>query len=256
MEEQVREIARMQGADLVGFGSVDRFSDAPERFHPAHILPGAQSVISFAVALSYGGILAVRNRISKYPYQYEYHVVNDQLDIIAHTVANFLEREGYPSVPIPVHLRPPDGSNYFFSQRHAAVACGLGDLGWNQLFISPQFGTRQRLSCVISRARLEPDPLVKERLCDRCFTCVENCPSSAHSKEPGPVVVIGDKQVQVGTFDRSRCSVADGGSMGIWCDEEPREGRDLGHNLAGQGVHWCGYCVAFCRKGDRFDGGG
>ena len=30
LEEQVREIARMQGADLVGLGSVDRFSDAPE----------------------------------------------------------------------------------------------------------------------------------------------------------------------------------------------------------------------------------
>ena len=41
-----------------------------------------------------------------------------------------------------------------------------------------------------------------------------------------------------------------GGSMGVWCDEEPQKDRKLGRNLAGQGVHWCGYCVAFCPLGD------
>ena len=250
LEQDIKELAKNLGADLVGIGSVDRFSNAPENLHPVHILPGSQSVISFAAALSYGGILAVRNRVSKYPYQYEYHVVNDQLDIIAHTVSNFLERQGFASVPIPMHLGAPDGSGPFFSQRHAAVACGLGDLGWNHLFISPEFGTRQRLSSVITRVKLEPDPLVKEQLCDRCFVCVDKCPPKAHSKDPGPKVMIGDKEVQVGAFDKSRCGISDGGSMGVWCDEEPNRDRKLGHNLAGQGVHWCGYCVAFCSLGD------
>ncbi len=234
----------------MGIGSVDRFAGAPENLHPAHILPCAQSVVSFAVALSYGSVLAVRNRVSKYPYQYEYHVVNDQLDIIAHTVSNFLERKGFPSVPIPAHLPPPDGSGHFFSQRHAAVACGMGDLGWSHLFISPQFGTRQRLSAVITGAELQQDPLVEDRLCDRYFGCVEKCPPKAHSEEGGPRVVIGDREIQVSTFDKSRCGIADGGSMGAWCDEKPQGDRNLGHNLAGQDVHWCGHCAVFCPLGD------
>ena len=250
MEQDLKELARSLGADLVGIGSVDRFSDAPEKLHPNYILPGAQSVVSFAAALSYGGILPLRNRVSKYPYQYEYHVVNDQLDIIAHTVSNFLEKQGFASTPIPVHLGAPDRSGAFFSQRHAAVACGLGDLGWNHLFMSPEFGTRQRLSCLITRAKLKPDPLVKEQICDRCFICVEKCPPNAHSEEPGPKVMIGDKEVQVSAFDKSRCGISDGGRMGIWCDEEPQRDRKMGHSLAGQGVHWCGYCVAYCPLGD------
>jgi epoxyqueuosine reductase QueG len=69
-----------------------------------------------------------------------------------------------------------------FSYRHAAVAAGLGELGWNQLVITPQFGPRVWLMAVITNADLAPDPLYDgPKLCleDECNLCIDNCPQSA-----------------------------------------------------------------------------
>lgn len=38
MKEQIREIVLSYGADLCGFADIDRFSNAPDGFHPANIL--------------------------------------------------------------------------------------------------------------------------------------------------------------------------------------------------------------------------
>lgn len=52
-----------------------------------------------------------------------------------------------------------------FSMRHAAVACGLGELGLSNLFLAPDMGPRVRLSAFITTAPLEPDPMYEEPLC-------------------------------------------------------------------------------------------
>ena len=256
LEWEIKDLARRMGASLVGIGSVDRFQDAPEMNHPAYLLEGAQSVVSFAVARTYGEALCVRGRRTKFPYQYGRHLTNRQLSIISHRIANVLERVGYVSMMTPTHVsgtapeRPPFTG--LFSQRHAAVAAGLGDLGWNNLFLSPQFGPRQRLGSLITTAPLRPDPLIEERLCDECMVCVRRCPPGALKEETGPTIMIGHKEITVGQYDKPRCGLAAGGRMGVWCDEEPGEqSRVPSHALiSGDGVEWCAYCMLFCPVGD------
>ena len=45
---EVKEIAYKLGAELCGIAGLDRFSDAPEGYHPRDVWPGCRSVISFA----------------------------------------------------------------------------------------------------------------------------------------------------------------------------------------------------------------
>jgi len=94
-KEQIgADILRM-GVNLVGFSDVTRFSDAPEGFSPADVLPSCKTAISFAIAFPRGGIK------SPFPYIYTRirNTISDKLNGIALDVCLYLEAMGYASVP-------------------------------------------------------------------------------------------------------------------------------------------------------------
>ena len=49
LEEQIKNIAREQGAALVGIASHKRLTDAPPSGDSGYLLSSAQSIISFAI---------------------------------------------------------------------------------------------------------------------------------------------------------------------------------------------------------------
>jgi len=63
-----------------------------------------------------------------------------------------------------------------------AMAAGLGYIGWHNLLITPEYGSRQKLITIISNAPLEGDPMPEKNLCDpvECgFQCSRACPTEA-----------------------------------------------------------------------------
>jgi len=63
------------------------------------------------------------------------------------------------------------------SHRHAATRAGLGEFGYNNIVLTPQFGPRQRFNTIVTEAELEPDPLLEEPVClrDNCRLCLKAC---------------------------------------------------------------------------------
>ena len=109
--------------------------------------------------------------------------------------AIFLEKAGYASTYLPTTYgqtlswpgnyrwdfpKPPRGFAPF-SHKHAAVAAGLGRFGLNNLLLTPQYGSRQRLVSIITRAPLVADPVIAEPLClgEECALCLKTCPAGA-----------------------------------------------------------------------------
>lgn len=124
-----------------------------------------------------------------------YEVMNNELQALSMYGAIFLEKAGYVSTYLPTTYgmtlswpgnyqwdfpKPPRGFAPF-SHRHAAVAAGLGQFGLNNLLLTPQYGPRQRLVSLITRAPLAADPLITEPLCrgEECSLCLDNCPARA-----------------------------------------------------------------------------
>ena len=69
-----------------------------------------------------------------------------------------------------------------FSHRHAAVRAGLGEFGLSNLVLTPEYGPRIRFNSVITSMQLEPDSIIREKLCIRgCTLCMEACASCAYS---------------------------------------------------------------------------
>lgn len=64
-----------------------------------------------------------------------------------------------------------------FSHRHAATRAGLGEFGYNNVVLTPQFGPRQRFNSIVTDADLVPDPLIDEPIClrDKCQLCLKAC---------------------------------------------------------------------------------
>jgi ferredoxin len=69
---------------------------------------------------------------------------------------------------------PPDLQ---FQFRLAAVACGLGEIGWSKMLLTPEFGPLQRVAFIFTDAELEYDEMYSGKpLCRMCGACVRECP--------------------------------------------------------------------------------
>ncbi|HOJ39806.1 MAG TPA: hypothetical protein PK644_04990, partial [bacterium] len=221
LTDEVTRKAYQSGADLVGIAPVDRFQGAPLRMSPQGLLPEARSVIVVAIhhpdaAVELGGEPTPHE---SGPYNIQ-GIMNWMLDDISFSLARFLEDKGYPTLPIAasniwrykgykdlkVNFAPD------LAHRYAAVAAGLGEIGWSGLFLSPQFGPRQRVVSVITTARLTPTPMYDgPALCDRCLACVKNCPTDAFRKEVVRIneIEIGGKKFRFPETNKWRCAWAE-----------------------------------------------
>ncbi len=187
--DRIKEKITEAGVDLVGIARAEELILAhPPR--PANaLMPSAKSVIVMAVAHSLGAVcspdimLWTRNKMQ----------TSRLLDETAEKISRRLEYEGFLSLPIsadkPVEIHkndPATGKRFrqtrtvgFLSLKHAAVSCGMGEIGKNNLLLTPRFGPHQRLCAIITEAPLAPDPRKELHLCCDCSKCINSCPSGA-----------------------------------------------------------------------------
>jgi len=201
--EDVKKFAIEAGADLVGIASIDRFDGAPPHLHPAKtILPTAKSVVVVAKRIPRGcfrGNLEGTNFTTYTYYGYVLQQHRYYMHKLDYEVACFIERHGWEAVP-----NQTSGAHF----RIAAFAAGLGQIGWHQLLLTPQFGPRQRFGLIVTEAKLEPDPLFEGKLCDPedCgYRCVAECPNGAVPKTRKITVNVAGKTLEFSDLNLERC---------------------------------------------------
>ncbi len=197
LTEKIKNLALGKGAHLVGIAPVDRFAGAPRGHHPADLLPGAKSVIVMAQRF-FQTILDSDKfctdselipesdlwDVQQTMFMFMYNTLNMNMQMIAVQLAHVLSELGYPTLPFPsggytVGGKSPDfpGGRYaFFSHRHAATLAGLGELGINNLLLTPQYGPRVRLNALITTAELIFDPMISDNIClgeEECGLCLK-----------------------------------------------------------------------------------
>jgi epoxyqueuosine reductase len=282
IEQSIKDHAHSIGMDLCGIAPVSRFEGAPKGTHPTDFLPGCKSVISVGVRLADGVVQTIfrtfedGKRTAQGIYgTYGYTIApNFHLLYSVYALAQFVERTtDCASMPTQVG---PFQAGISISQRHAAVAAGLGEFGWLSIVLTPQFGPRNRFGAVLNTAELVPDPLYNgPRLCDptTCNICTTVCPTDALSvygeREARRVTYPdkeGDRSFDYCHVDMTRCRIACHGLM-----KKTGGTEDLVASLdasaeevaaAVAGMHdpaggfqdsptWrCGKCLAYCPTGN------
>ncbi len=222
LTDSVKAMAMELGADLVGIAPVERWANAPLMMSPQGHLPEAKTVVVIGIhhpdaAVEMGGEEDGKNtpqHVGPYAVQY---AMNTKLECISFQLARYIDDCGYKVVAIPAtniwRFRPYKEIDETFtpdlSDIHAAVAAGLGEIGFNGLFMSPEYGPRVRLCCLVCDADLEPTPLYDgPALCDRCMQCRKWCPTEAFTKEVKGehVLDIGGKEVRYCNKNKWRCA--------------------------------------------------
>ena len=96
-----------------------------------------------------------------------------------------------------------------FQFRLAAVACGLGEIGWSKMLLTPEFGPLQRVAFIFTDAELEYDEMYSgEPLCRKCGACVRECPGGCIPPINSGMsikVTIDGKVCEWGDVDMWRC---------------------------------------------------
>lgn len=187
---EVKKHALSVGGDMVGIATADSLSKAPG-YKPTDLLPTAKSVIMIGKRALKGFIEPGKGRSVSWGMIHLNHKLNE----ICYEVSKFIEDRGHKALPVffiyETFLKP-DTPNFnavittkWLAYVPAAVQAGLGEVGFNHLLLTPEYGPLVRLTAVLTDAQFTPDPKTKGDLCPgiSCNLCAEACPVGAISAD-------------------------------------------------------------------------
>lgn len=197
--KDIKEAALRMGADIVGIGSIDRWATAPIQMDPKQIMPRAKSVIAMGFRVLRGSLRGVEEGtyFSNYSAMGYGGITYVYMPMTVINLSKMIEDAGYEAVPMghQSDWRAIDNVGYFredysrpiapdkaapdvmISLRMAGFLCGLGEIGYSKMLLTPEFGPRVRIGIIITELELEPDPIMEPgTLCNKCMACVRGCP--------------------------------------------------------------------------------
>jgi len=204
--EELKEKANM---DLFGVADAKSYdAKAPPNHRPSDFMKDARSIVLIGARLldlPLDGIPETRKE-----YTADFHMTNTRLNHTLFELGAFLQARGYKAFPVP-YLEMP-GWNLEkrsagmlkalrhlvtlprihdlvtatlwenLSFRHMAVQAGLGEIGANNLLLTPQHGPRVRFVALLTDAELPAGKPLEPGLCqpEQCgYACVRACPAAA-----------------------------------------------------------------------------
>ncbi len=189
LETRMKSLGMSLGAISVGITTTEALADGPPSADPRYLLPSANSVISFALSLDRDIIQDFISKKSWRPHCDNRKAVAQKLYTIGDRLVERLRSEGYEAVNVELNnnYRPERGAADItemtefhpdFSHRYAALAAGIGRLGWSGNLLTKEYGAHVELGSVLTSATLTPDAPIpdEEHPCDKCKMCSLVCP--------------------------------------------------------------------------------
>lgn len=215
----VKAAARRFGADLVGIAAIEALGDLPPEINPRSIHSQARSVIVLGRKVLRGSLRGVEqgNELDNAFPHFGFLALEDNfLAKTTYDLTIWIEARGFEAVPLfaydaesrPVGVPVASGKpapNVLLPFRLLAQAAGLGETGLSGLFLTPEFGPRQRFAMLVSDAGLEPDAPFQPHLCDDCGACVKACPLGALDPDAGRPGGLAGLERKVAARDNTRC---------------------------------------------------
>jgi len=226
----VKKRALALGADFVGIGSIDRWEGAPIQMDPKQIMPECRSIICMGFRVMRGSMRGIEEGtyFSNYSAMGYGGITYLYMPMTVINLAKYIEDHGYEAVPMghQSDWRAIDNvgnlkNNYsrpvapgraapdiMIQLRIAAFLCGCGEIGMSKMFLSPQFGPRNRVGIILTEAELAPDPIYNgPELCNKCGACAKACPASGFDTTKTVKVNLAEHEVEWWDLDMRACDM-------------------------------------------------
>ncbi len=210
------ELRSRANATIFGVADAHSYDEkAPAGHRSSEFLKGTRSIVLVGDRLLDTPLDGIPD--TRVEYTANFHVTNDRLNHALFELAGFLQSAGHKVFPVPYKEMPgwnlegrSAGSLKLLrrlmtaprvrdlvdsrlwenlSYRHMAVEAGLGELGLNNLLLTPEHGPRVRFVALLTDAELTCGAPFEPYLCkpEKCgHACAKACPAGALSTEPGP----------------------------------------------------------------------
>ena len=265
--EKIKNAAREYGADLVGIADPARWQNAPLSRSPQAMMPDCTAAIVLGIHYLDSCIELGGSPDPRYPGPaVSNHVASEHCNYAAFRLCKYIEKLGYQALMVPStgwwkYRENPDSPRGFsgdITHYYAAAAAGLGEIGWNNLCLTPQFGPRQRLITLVTNAPVIPDPMYHgDPLCDRCKLCERKCPGQVFEKESnGPMSVkIGEREFTFQHKNLWRCACGENFQLDSFMDRPEHTDEAVVRKLCEEAAHgdpsarftWkMGMCLKWC----------
>lgn len=227
--KDVKAAAKRLGADIVGIGSIDRWHTAPIQMDPKQIMPNAKSIIAMGFRVMRGSLRGVEEGtyFSNYSAMGYGGITYLYMPMTVINLSKMIEDEGYEAVPMghQSDWRAINNVGYFYENysrpvaegkaapdvminlRIAGFLCGLGEIGYSKMLLTPEFGPRVRVGIIITDMELEPDPIMEPgTLCNRCMACVRECPGGCIPADRTIKGNVGGYELEWADVDMHKCN--------------------------------------------------
>jgi len=187
--EELKNYTLREGAALFGVARTADLGEKHLSLAPP-VIKGLNRAVSLVFHLSDRVLEDVVTGPTKL-YFFHYQRVNVLLDELALKAVNFIQSRGWDALPIPAsQIIDWEKQLAHISHKHVAQKAGVGWIGRNNLLVTPQFGSRQRLITVLTDMPLRvDDPLPWG--CLECRACVSSCPSRSIKESPADFDHVG-----------------------------------------------------------------
>ncbi|OQA84442.1 MAG: Epoxyqueuosine reductase [Lentisphaerae bacterium ADurb.Bin242] len=195
--KELKDAAKKFGADLIGIAAVGNLNDLCKEDNPLSIFPQAANVIVIGRKIPRGALRGCEQGTELNNTFTNFGFMSLEDNLLAKTTYDtviWMESHGFEAVPLfgydctgqPVGVPVSPGKpapNVILQYRLMAQAAGLGETALNGLFITPEFGPRQRFAMLLTDAGLESDRPFVPHLCNDCGQCIRACPLQALEAE-------------------------------------------------------------------------
>jgi ferredoxin len=206
LKSELKAFATERGADGVGIVSVAAFeAKVPNLQKPSSTGLGYHSIVAFYRHMLTGAFVT-RN----VPLQsLNGHLTLDDIERLQMELIDWLERRGHLGVAPPpesafldLDPRKPMGT---LDLKWVCEEAGIGTVGLNLNFLSPNYASRVYIGCIMTDAEMEPDPPLERDLCPgvSCGRCGVVCPPDAIPRD----VALGAGLREYRTLDKRQCSL-------------------------------------------------
>lgn len=206
LKADLKAFATACGADGVGIVSVAAFeAKVPNPQKPSSTGLGYRSIVAFYRHMMTGAFLTRHVPLQSH----NGHLTMDDIERIQMELVDWLEQRGHLAVAPPPEAafldldpRKPMGT---LDLKWVCEEAGIGTVGLNLNFLSPNFASRVYLGCIMTDVELEPDPPLARDLCPgiSCGRCGVVCPPDAIPRDVARESTLRDYR----TLDKRKCSL-------------------------------------------------